>query len=394
MWKNESGAGLFPGWDCLFLANCMVSCPALSGGDKHFIEVARRWRSNGLSLSVMTTDIGKRNCLLEGFDGPFVLLPGERVDNLGIMPAYAARMVLALFKMPWRKENTLLYGTSDFLPDVLPAFLGRVFGRGRRWVQCVFHLVPHPRERGGSGVVNTVSYVMQRLSLALIRRRADLVIVDNSTLRSELVSMGFSPDKILVTVMGADRPVVREMRPATYDGCFLGRLHVSKGVFELVDIWKRVCERRPGSSLAMVGADPLRLRGELEKKIRALGLEGAIHILGYLPGAELEEVLSSSRVFVFPSHEEGFGISLLEAMKHGVPAVAFGLPHYREIFGDAIITVEMGDVERFADEVGALLEDEERCQRMAVAGRTVAGRYSWERTADLEAEAICAILPN
>ena len=157
----------------------------------------------------------------------------------------------------------------------------------------------------------------------MIRRRADLVIVDNSALKNDLVSRGFSPEKVLVTIMGADRPAVQERGPAKYDGCFLGRLHASKGVFELVDIWKKVCESRPGSSLVMVGADPLGLRGDLERNVHALGLDRAIHVLGYLPRLELEEVLFSSKVFLFPSHEEGFGISLLEAMSHGVPAVAF-----------------------------------------------------------------------
>lgn len=344
----------------------------------------------------MTTTAGVGNCELEGFHGPFVLLPATVADSLGLMPAYFVRTILALFRMPWRSRNVVLYGTSDFLPDVLPAFLGRVFGggRGRRWVQCVFHLIPHPKERRGSGAVNTVSFITQRLSLALIRRRANLVIVDNSTLRNDLVSMGFPPEKVFVTAMGADRPAVPRGGAARYDGCFLGRLHASKGVFELVEIWKKVCERRPGSSLVMVGADPMGLRAELERKIRNLGLLDEIHVLGYLSKAELEDVLSLSRVFVFPSHEEGFGISILEAMNHGMPSVAYGLPHYGEIFGDALVTVEAGDIDGFADEVVELLDDEVRYRRLREEGGKIADRYTWERTAELEGKVISAALPR
>ena len=304
------------------------------------------------------------------------------------MPAYLVRTVLALLKVPWRKRNSLLYGTSDFLPDVLPAFMARATGREKSWVNCVFHLIPDPRSRQGSRVRNTVSFLMQRLSLFLIRSRADLVIVDNSTLKRELVEMGFLPDRVFVTAMGVDRPEPAEEPQHRNDGCFVGRLHPSKGVFDLVDIWRKVCERRPGSRLVVAGADPLGHSEELKKRIAQSSLDREMQVLGYLPGDELENELSSSRVFVLPSYEEGFGISILEAMSHGVPAVAYELPHYREVFGDALVTVDTGDVDAFAEEVLSLLDDEERNLEVSKKGQRAASRYSWKETSKREAQAI------
>jgi len=49
-------------------------------------------------------------------------------------------------------------------------------------------------------------------------------------------------------------------------------------------------------------------------------------------------------VFVFPSHEEGYGIAVAEAIAAGKPVVACDLPHYREVFADSLITFPVGDV--------------------------------------------------
>jgi glycosyltransferase involved in cell wall biosynthesis len=341
----------------------------------------------GQQLVVMTPEIGKENCELEGLNGPFLTLPPKWADRLGIMMMYLIRGFAALVKVPWTQSPLLIYGTSDMLPDVLPAFAARLMKRRSVfWANCIFHLVPRLGERAGPRFHNTTSFLAQRISLKLIRTSADLIIVDNPILRDDLVAMGFNRSRIFVTMMGVEIPRIEAGGTSVYDACFLGRLHPSKGISDLVNIWSRVCDGRPGSRLAVVGTGPL--EEKLKADVREMSLEGLVEVMGHLPRDELNKVMSSSSVFVFPSHEEGFGISLVEGMAFGLPVVAYELPHYRKVFEDVPVLVPEGDIDRFAAKVLELLEDEKLHAKKSIESRELALRYTWEKATSREAQAI------
>jgi glycosyltransferase involved in cell wall biosynthesis len=385
---NQEEAAVLNKWYVLFLANGFTTTPEPSGGSKHFIELARNWRQMGQQLVVMTPEIGKENCELEGFSGPFITVPPKWADRLGIMTMYLVRGLTALFKLPWSRSPLLLYGTSDMLPDVLPAFAARLLRpRSVFWANCIFHLIPNLGERAGSRLDNTASFLAQRLSHKLIRASADLVIVDNPILRDDLVAMGFNRSRIFVTMMGVDIPQTETEGTPVYDACFLGRLHPSKGISDLVKIWRRVCDSRPGSRLAVIGTGPL--EETLKTDIREMSMEGLAEIMGYLPRDELNQVMSSSSVFVFPSHEEGFGIGLLEGMAFGLPAVAYALPHYNEVFEDVPVLVPVGDIDGFAAKVLEMLKNKELREIKSAESRELASHYTWENVTSRE---VCAIV--
>ncbi|MFH1150670.1 MAG: glycosyltransferase [Actinomycetota bacterium] len=384
------------GWRCVFLANGFTGVPQPSGGTTHFAEVATHWLDDGLDVSIQTCAIGVENLKMEGYPGRFVLAPldwGSSRTLLGWLLMYGTRMVSVPFVLPWRSPWVLLYGTSDLFVDTIPCFLAKVSRRRRfRWVNCVWHLLPEPSLRQGSRLVNTLAFLAQKFSLALIKAAADLVLVDNAVLKEQLVALGFLPESVYVTSMGVDLPPAPSTDDRLYDACYMGRLHPSKGIYELVDVWKKVSEAHPGARLAVVGTGREEFVEEFEARIERAGLKDAVDVMGYLPREKLHEVLYSSKVFVFPSHEEGFGISLLEGMAHGLPAVAFELPHYHEVFGNTLQTVPMGDVESMAATLTGLLGDEGRRAELAEQGRILGEKYTWRSVARREAEAIARVV--
>jgi glycosyltransferase involved in cell wall biosynthesis len=76
---------------------------------------------------------------------------------------------------------------------------------------------------------------------------------------------------------------------------------------------------RPGSALRIFGSGPE--RGPLEARISALKLEDRIAILPPKPG--IGEEYDRASILVHPSEFEGFGLSVAEAMAHGLPVIAF-----------------------------------------------------------------------
>jgi alpha-1,3-rhamnosyl/mannosyltransferase len=118
-------------------------------------------------------------------------------------------------------------------------------------------------------------------------------------------------------------------------------------------------------------------------RIGALGLAGRVRWLGLVPVEDMPAVLAASDVCVYPSLYEGFGFPPLEAMACGTPVVASNASCLPEILGNAALLVDPTDVRAFSDAVEAVLVKPALRAQLASSGRERAGRFTWERCAEL-----------
>lgn len=172
----------------------------------------------------------------------------------------------------------------------------------------------------------------------------------------------------------------------------MGRLIPSKGIFDLAEIWKLVVEKSPKTRLAVIGTGEEVMKDRLKELIRKNSLDNNIELLGFLPKREVIRVLKSARVFLFPSWEEGWGISVAEAMACGLPVVAYDLPVYKEIFSSGITKVPLGATGQFADEVIQLLSDKELLVKMGQDALSQSSVYDWDIVAKQEFETLSTML--
>jgi glycosyltransferase involved in cell wall biosynthesis len=143
-----------------------------------------------------------------------------------------------------------------------------------------------------------------------------------------------------------------------WDGIFIGRHTAEKGIFDLIEIWRRVRYERPGASLVLVGACAPETEAKIRKAIDNIGAGGDIKLAGVVPDREKFELLRASRVLLAPSRVEGWGLVPLEGLGVAVPVVCWDLAAYRESLPEtnAIVRVPPGDVEAFASEVLRILD--------------------------------------
>jgi glycosyltransferase involved in cell wall biosynthesis len=349
----------------------------ISGGDACFIEIARRLQ--GFQLVVVTSALGETLCRTRGLQAIFWITTREDKFTRTIL-TYIIRTIKGLLLIRRIQHGDLVYATSDFLPDVLPAFWYKICRKRVWWIQKVFHVIPRQRP---------IPHYAQKVSHLLIKKAADLVIVDNTLLRTELLQRGFSAERVRVNYPGIDLEQFRVAEGAgqpLYDAVFLGRLHPSKGIFDLVSIWQQVQRMRPSARLALVGRGDQRTAEKLQEQIVAANLTENICLLGFLETPAAIDVLRRSRVFVFPSREEGFGIAILEALASGLPVVAWDLPVYREVFPQGVIRVPVGSYHAFAGEIVRLLENDVACRNLVAEGQQVIQRYDWRAIALQEAK--------
>src|SRR5262249_48145888 len=87
--------------------------------------------------------------------------------------------------------------------------------------------------------------------------------------------------------------------------------------------------------LVLAGPDQIGWQRQLEAQVQQLGLSGCVTFTGMLTGDEKWGALHSADLFVLPSHQENFGIAVVEALSCALPAiVGTGVNIWREIVED------------------------------------------------------------
>ena len=130
----------------------------------------------------------------------------------------------------------------------------------------------------------------------------------------------------------------------------------------------------------------LELAGPLDTRERALldlwrsrlrRPERVVHH-GFVEPERLAELYAGSALVALPSLYEGFGLSMLEAMRAGAPVVASELPALRELGGSAgTYIADPLSVSEWVETLTAVLADGERMAQMARGGRERAARFAW-----------------
>lgn len=103
---------------------------------------------------------------------------------------------------------------------------------------------------------------------------------------------------------------------------------------------------------------------------------------GFMDFAQLPELYAQSAMYIFPSHFEGFGLSLLEAMHAGLPCACSNTSSLGELGKDAAALFDPESVEEITDAMAKILTDEAYRRSLIHAGRERAATFSWQKTAD------------
>lgn len=322
----------------------------LSGGDACFLNNIKYFGKQE-KITVITSLLGKELCQKEGLKADFRITSKETVFSKVII-TYLFRTLKALFvKIPLGK--VVLYAGSDFLPDVLPVFIFKLINPKRIWIQKIYHLIPKKR---------SIPYLFQRISLGLIKF-ADLIIVDNSNLKTDLEKKYHLPSKSITVISpGVDVSYIKKIKPNPkhYDAIFIGQLRESKGIFDIPVIWENVVKKYPQAHLAIIGKNIGDNQARLKKELIKKHLTKNVDILGFLDTKKIFSLLKSAKCLILPSFEEGFGMVILESLVCGTPVIAYDLPVFNEHFSAVITVVKINDTQSFSSRAINIIKTDRR----------------------------------
>jgi glycosyltransferase involved in cell wall biosynthesis len=102
---------------------------------------------------------------------------------------------------------------------------------------------------------------------------------------------------------------------------FIGRIHEKKGCDLLIRAYFDLGSERENYRVVIAGPDDNALAGTLKMRAEELGIASGISWHGMVAGAAKWSLMRSADVFVLPSHQENFGVSVAEALACGVPVL-------------------------------------------------------------------------
>ena len=163
----------------------------------------------------------------------------------------------------------------------------------------------------------------------------------------------------------------------------VGATNKRKGLVELIKAFHSVARQNEKVQLQLVGpagGD----EEELGRSIKALPNEirSRVRRLGFVDREHRDELINNATILVHPSHYEGFGFPVLEAMSMGTPVITTTGGALPEIVGEAAWKVDPGDVDALAHAITELLDSEELQKRFSVAGFDRARKFNWRDTAE------------
>ena len=207
------------------------------------------------------------------------------------------------------------------------------------------------------------------------------VMVPSQTTADDCAAVGIDTDRIHLVPWGINSAVastttiddVRERYelPDRFV-LFVGTIEPRKNLAGLADAMRTL----PDVPLVLVGPDGWGSVSDIE----ALRLTN-------VPRVDLDAIIAAATVLAYPSHFEGFGLPVLEAMAQGTPVVTTRGTAAADVLGDGGLAVDTGSPARLAEALHALTSDETARNALGDSARQRAAEFTWERTAARAIEA-------
>jgi glycosyltransferase involved in cell wall biosynthesis len=221
------------------------------------------------------------------------------------------------------------------------------------------------------------------------RSRTDLFVCPSDVVAERCRQEGVAKSRITVVPWGIDQPTTDKGQAQEV---LAQRRLPSQFVLLVAPDQPR--KNPEGCAAALVGADcPGVIVGSSAldpDPFHDLGVN--VIRLGTVSEAELSALYHRADALLFPSHAEGFGLPVLEAMAHATPVVTSRRTGAAEAAGGAAVLVDANDHDDIAHGLQLALTDGDERERLIAHGLLRAGRQTWANTAKGYAEAFWSVL--
>jgi glycosyltransferase involved in cell wall biosynthesis len=276
-------------------------------------------------------------------------------------------------------EDYLYHGPNFYLPPFPGRSVVTIHDLSvYTWPEC------HPESR--------VRYMQSEIEKTL--KRADMVITDSEFNRKELIDYFSWPSSKIISIPLASgenyfpRAVVELTSTLNFFGLtnkcyalFVGTIEPRKNLKVLLDAYESMpLKQRLDMPLVIAGFYGWKSNA-LHERLKNAENQGWLRYLGYVAEEHLPMLFCGAKMFLFPSHYEGFGLPILEAMACGTPVISSNAASMLEVGGNAAIFINPDDVDLWRQNIQRLSEDNELNKVKSDLGILHAANFTWQKTA-------------
>jgi glycosyltransferase involved in cell wall biosynthesis len=366
----------------------------LSGGEGCMLENARYFSQHSYKNVILTTNNGQQAYTRLGYQESeffrYKIINSAWTERFHPILSYLLRVPLTFFLVHKIKlsDDDVLVCHNEFFPNSLPFTFLALKNKNTK-IFYWFHMLAPDIWYGYKGhftrkihppSMSIIHYKLNQVLYRTLTLNRGIILTVNQYYFEYLKSK-YPKNKIYVVkkYSGIKIPPAPQVSTKKYDAIWVGRFHSQKGLHLLPQILQAITSKIPNFRLAIVGDGDQQIRQNLQKSITSLQLQNSIEFLGFLKGKEKYDIYYSSKIFLMTSYYESFGQVILEAMKCGLPVVAFDLPVY-SMFNRGIIKVELEDTRQFADAAIRLLQDQQLLTKTIAAAQNLSSEFDWDIT--------------
>lgn len=221
-----------------------------------------------------------------------------------------------------------------------------------------------------------------------------ILTISESSKRDIVEYLHISPDRVFVTPLASryhlnyltDELIDKIDKNIDYDFSvpyllFVSTIEPRKNISAIISAFNLLkSDRKIPHHLILIGQKGWKYE-PIFQEIECSPWKENIHHLDYLSDELVALFYARADVFLYPSHYEGFGLPVLEAMTLGTPVVTSNTSSLPEVAGDAALLVDPSDVEAQADAILKIISDAHFRDGLIKKGKARAALFSWERTA-------------
>jgi glycosyltransferase involved in cell wall biosynthesis len=212
---------------------------------------------------------------------------------------------------------------------------------------------------------------VRRLFFRLFYSKADTVCAVSSHIASTLIYKHHVPPSIITKIHHWYSPShqITNVGHITkkFDAVFVGRLVKIKNVSFLLSATRKIISLFPNFKLCIVGSGPEEKK--LKRFVKDNQLTRHVSFVGF--SKKFEQYIAQSKIFVFPSQNEGVPLVLLEAMSNKLPIVCSDYPAAKEVVRHEYNGYIYHSEDEFVQYVGKLLREPNKRKQLGNNGHSL-----------------------
>jgi glycosyltransferase involved in cell wall biosynthesis len=359
IWESEDSKNI------LIFAWRDIKHPEMGGSEIYVHQIAKRLGKKH-EVTLFTSQPGSlsRNDIIDGIEV-------VRRGNFATVYIWA----IIYYFLYFRKNTDIIIDVENGIPFFTPLY------SLKPKMLLIHHVHKNQWFKQFNFLIALVGYILEIYIMPIVYTTTTVVTVSPSTLK-ELKELGFNDVNIYIAYNSIPPRVggkyARSIEPLLV---YVGRIKAYKQLELAIDVIADLRQSMSNVKLQIGGAgDHLDNLKEYAKK---LNVTDNVEFLGFVSESKKWELLQKAWVFVMPSMQEGWGITIIEAASCGTPAVGLDVKGVRDSIQDHVTGFLARDSKSYSPIVKRLLNDEELRELMSRSCVNWSTRFSWNTSAKI-----------